>query len=112
MLRFNYGLVILFLLQTILIQTMAGSAQAAEVGLWTFDEYAIDETLVADDRIADTSGNGRDMRSVDNAASVALTTVAGAPQFGGGTAISFHGNMGDLLEFVPGYNSFGHSESF
>ena len=106
MLRFNYGLVILFLLQTILIQTMAGSAQAAEVGLWTFDEYAIDETLVADDRIADTSGNGRDMRSVDNAASVALTTVAGAPQFGGGTAISFHGNMGDLLEFVPGYNSF------
>ena len=76
---------------------MVGSAHAATVGLWTFEEYDGNATVPTNGFIEDTSGNNRHMLSAQGRAVVAGSTV-------GSTAVSFSGNAGDWLEFIPGLN--------
>ena len=80
-------------------------SQAEVIGFWTFDEYEPGVALPNLARIADSSGNERHMRNIDPGTFVQSTTD-GAPQFGGTTAIMFTGNVGGLLEFLPGFSDF------
>jgi hypothetical protein len=75
-------------------------AQAATLGLWTFDEYNIGDTVPSGGAVLDSSGNDRHARNAGP--TFPNGTVEGAPQFGATTAISFSGNVGDFLEFFPG----------
>ena len=88
----------------------ASISHGAVVGEWTFDEYLpTDGILPLNFRHADTSGNGRDMRNLDQILTFSQSFSAGAPQYGGGTAIQFTGNEligSGYLELLTGFSGF------
>ena len=88
----------------------ASISHGAVVGEWTFDEYLpTDGILPLNFRHADTSGNGRDMRNLDQILTFSQSFSAGAPQYGGGTAIQFTGNEligSGYLELLTRFSGF------
>ena len=81
---------------------VAEPADSAEIGLWTFEEYAGQAQVPSTGIIQDTSGNQRHMFSLGGK----TVTAGSAP---GTTALEFTGTLRDLLEFQPGFNSFSNS---
>jgi hypothetical protein len=80
-----------------LVLTLAGTARAGTLGLWTFNEYGTNQTINTGGGLLDSSGSQRHMR----VAGGDVTTIAGAA---GGTAIQF--TSASRAEFAPG-NDFG-----
>ncbi len=81
---------------------VAKQADSAEIGLWTFEEYAGQTQVPASGIIQDTSGNQRHMFSLGGR----TVTPGAAP---GTTALNFTGTLRDLLKFQPGFDSFSNS---
>jgi len=83
------------------VSVPVGAAQASVVGYWTFDDYAVGDSLASDNIVRDESGNGRHMRAILNPG----TTILGAT----GTTAAYLDGDGERFEFLPGFNAFTNS---
>ena len=91
-----------FIVSLLLAAAVPGRAET--VGLWTFDDYGVGDTVPVGGAVLDTSGNNRHLRNVSSFGPVG--TVRGAALFGGTTAIALSGSNGDNLRFDPGFSAF------
>lgn len=94
---------VVFLVGCLLLNcAMVGSGTSAQIGLWTFEEYAGQTHVPSFGIIQDTSGNNRHMFS-----SGGRTVTTGSSP--GTTALNFTGTLRDFLELQPGFNDFSNS---
>lgn len=80
-------------------------ARAAVLGYWDFEEYSAGDTLSHQDRLLDTSGNGRDAYASNGGGTSTPSVVTGSGTYGQ-TALRFSSSNDDEAVFEDGFNSF------